>query len=85
LHQSLDQLSNIKLGISNTSSNLIGTSEMYDDYDEKTKKSSLYIHELKKREQANNRKIRLAFWFLIGTAIYIIIRRIIFPDLYRWR
>jgi len=44
LHQSLDQLSSIKLGISNTSSNLIGTSEMYDDYDEKTKKSSIYIH-----------------------------------------
>jgi hypothetical protein len=32
LHQSLDLIGNIKVGVSNTSSSLIMTSEMYDDY-----------------------------------------------------
>jgi len=32
LHQSLDMMANIKVGVSNTSNNLVGTSAMYDDY-----------------------------------------------------
>lgn len=32
LHQSLDLMGNIKVGVSSASSNLIKTSEMYDDY-----------------------------------------------------
>lgn len=32
LHQSLDLMGNIKVGVSNTSNNLEGTSAMYDNY-----------------------------------------------------
>lgn len=57
---------------------------MYDEYDDRTKKSSVYIQELKRKEANNARNIKLSFFFLIGTAIYVIFRRIFFPDLYRW-
>jgi hypothetical protein len=43
LHTSLDRITNIKTGILNTSSNLQGTSSMYTDYDDKLKKSQLYL------------------------------------------
>jgi hypothetical protein len=33
LHQSLDLMANIKVGVSNTSQNLSGTNLMYDEYD----------------------------------------------------
>lgn len=50
LHQSLDLMSNIKVGVSNTSDNLTGTSTMYDNYDSKLKKTRLYNKELKRKE-----------------------------------
>ncbi len=33
LHQSLDLMSNIKVGVANTSNNLTDTSAMYDNYE----------------------------------------------------
>jgi hypothetical protein len=49
LLRSLDHLSTINEGLSNTSANLERTNSMYDDYDDKTKKSSVYIQELKRK------------------------------------
>ncbi len=49
LLKSLDQVSNINEGLANTSANLERTNSMYDDYDDKTKKSSVYIQELKRK------------------------------------
>jgi hypothetical protein len=84
LLRSLDQLSVINEGLSNTSANLERTNSMYDEYDDKTKKSSVYIQELKRKEANNARNIKLAFYFLIFSAGYVIFRRIFLPDLYRW-
>jgi len=44
----------------------------------------MYILELKKREASSTRKIKFAFWFLIVVVVYVIIRRILFPGIYRW-
>ena len=89
LHQSLDLMGNIKVGVANTSSNLNRASSMYDDYQDNLKKSSLYTKSLKKKEEENRIRIKVAFCFLIGVAIFIFIRRILFPGLYRelfsWR
>lgn len=57
---------------------------MYNEYDEKLRKSQVYLVELKKKEASNARKIKMAFWFLIFVVVYIIIRRILFPSFYRW-
>ncbi len=83
LHQSLDLMGNIKVGVSNTSSNLEGTSAMYDNYEEKLKKTELYSKVLKKKEEENARKIKISFWFLIGAAIFVLLRRILYPSFYR--
>ena len=83
LHQSLDLMANIKVGVSNTSDHLTGTSAMYDHYEHKLKKTELYNKELKRKELQNARKIKLAFWFLICVAVFIILRRILYPSFYR--
>lgn len=50
LHQSLDLMGSIKVGVSNTSSNLVRTSAMYDDYQGQLKKADIYVKGLKKKE-----------------------------------
>ena len=85
LHSSLDQLEKVKLGISSTSSNLTGTSSMYNDYEEKLKKSDIYAMQLKRREAWNARMIRWSFWALICVVVFVILRRLFFPDCYRWK
>ena len=49
LYSSIDRITNIKEGVSNTSDNLLGTNTMYWEYDEKLKKSKMFITELKKK------------------------------------
>ena len=83
LHQSLDMVSNIRVGVSNTSSNLHSTSAMYDDYSEKLRKARMFTKQLKQKEEENSRKIKVAFWLLVASVVYILLRRILFPDLYR--
>jgi hypothetical protein len=83
LHQSLDLMGNIKVGVANTSSNLYRTSAMYDDYEGQLKKADLYVKGLKKKEEENERRIKMAFWFLVGVVIFVFIRRILFPGFYR--
>jgi hypothetical protein len=53
LHQSLDLMGSIKVGVSNTSSNLVRTSAMYDDYQGQLKKADLYVKGLKRKEEDN--------------------------------
>ena len=84
LHNSMERITGIKAGVANTSDNLVGTNSMYWDYEHKLKKSRMYLVELKKKEAANARKIRMSFFFLVFTVIFVVIRRIIFPDIYRW-
>lgn len=43
LHSSIDRITSIKVGVANTSDNLVGTNSMYWDYDEKLQKSRMYI------------------------------------------
>lgn len=49
MHQSLDLMANIKVGVSNTSNNLVDTSSMYDNYEEKLRKSDIFVKGLKKK------------------------------------
>ena len=56
---------------------------MYDTYEEKLKKTEIYSKGLKKKEEENARKIKISFWFLVVTAIFIIFRRLLYPELYR--
>lgn len=83
LHQSLDLMGTIKVGVSNASSNLERTSAIYDDYQGQLKKADIYVKGLKRKEEENSRRIKMAFWFLIAVAIFVLIRRILFPDFYR--
>lgn len=57
---------------------------MYGDYDEKLNKARIYLLELKKKEAANARRIKISFIFLLAVVVFIIIRRILFPGLYRF-
>ena len=50
LHQSLDLMGNIKVGVSNTSNNLQKTSVMYDEYQGQLKKADIYVKSLKRKE-----------------------------------
>lgn len=50
LHQSLDLMANIKVGVANTSNHLEGTSSMYDNYSEELKKSDIFVKCLKRKE-----------------------------------
>ena len=50
LHQSLDLMGNIKVGVSNTSNNLLKTSVMYDEYQGQLKKADIYVKSLKRKE-----------------------------------
>ena len=50
LHQTLDLMGNVKVGVANTSSHLMGTSAMYDNYEAELKKSEIYVRGLKKKE-----------------------------------
>lgn len=70
--------------MSNTSDNLRDANSMYTEYDEKLRKSQVYIGELKKKEAANARKIKMAFFFLVATVVYVFVRRVLFPGCYRW-
>jgi hypothetical protein len=83
LHQTVDLMSNVKVGVSNTSSNLSGTSSMYDNYGDKLRSSSLYVGHLKQKEEENARKVKLSFGFFIAVVIFIIVKRILFPAFYR--
>lgn len=83
LHQSVDLMSNIKVGVANTSSHLLGTSDMYNNYESELKKAEMYVKGLKKKDQENSLRIKLAFWFLICAVAFIITRRLLFPSLYR--
>lgn len=56
---------------------------MYDDYSDKLKKAHMFTKGLKQKEEENARKIKLSFWFLVGVAIFIILRRMLFPGCYR--
>ena len=56
---------------------------MYDSYEAELRKGDMYIKGLKKKEDENALKIKLAFWFLVCVVIFIIIRRLIFPSFYR--
>jgi hypothetical protein len=49
LHQSLDLMGNIKVGVSNTSNNLEKTSVMYDEYQGQLKKADIYVKSLKRK------------------------------------
>lgn len=49
LSQSLDMMGNIKVGVSNASNNLSKTSNMYEEYEEKLKKTDLYVKGLKRK------------------------------------
>lgn len=51
LHQSLDLMGNIKVGVSNTSNNLEKTSVMYDEYQGQLKKADIYVKSLKRKEE----------------------------------
>ena len=84
LYTSIERITTIKTGVANTSDNLVGTNSMYWDYDEKLRKSKMYLMELKKKEAANARRIRLSFMFLIVVVIFVVIRRVLFPGFYRW-
>ena len=55
---------------------------MYDDYEEKLKKADIFVKGLKRKEEENSRKIKLAFWFLVGVVIFVIFRRMLFPEFY---
>lgn len=83
LHQSVDLMGNIKVGVANTSSHLLGTSDMYNNYESELKKAEMYVKGLKKKDQENSLRIKLAFWFLICAVIFIITRRLLFPSFYR--
>ena len=83
LHQSVDLMNSIQMGVGNISNNLVDTSTMYDHYESKLKKTDLYVKELKKKEEENARKIKISFWTLIVVVIFIFIRRLIFPSFYR--
>lgn len=83
LHQSVDLMSNIKVGVANTSSHLLGTSDMYNNYESELKKAEMYVKGLKKKDQENSLRIKLAFWFLICAVVFIITRRLLFPSFYR--
>jgi hypothetical protein len=76
-------MSNIKMGVLKTSENLAGTNSMYDGYEEKLKKADIFVKGLKKKEEENSRKIKLAFWFLVAVVIFVIFRRLLFPEFYR--
>ena len=43
LHQTVDLMGNIKVGVANTSNHLVGTSVMYDNYESELKKADLYV------------------------------------------
>lgn len=81
---SIERVGGIRDSVANTSDNLIDTNAMYGQYDEKLKKSQMYLVELRKKEAANARKIKMAFWFLVFVVGYVLIRRILFPGIYRW-
>ena len=83
LHQTVDLMGTIKIGVSNTSSHLLGTSSMYDSYESELKKADLYVKGLKKKEEENAKKIKLSFWFLICVVVFVILRRLLFPSFYR--
>jgi hypothetical protein len=51
LHQAIDLMGNIKVGVANTSSHLMGTSAMYDNYEAELKKADIYVRGLKKKEE----------------------------------
>jgi hypothetical protein len=76
-------MSNVRVSISNASTNIAGTNNMYDEYQEKLTKADLFVKELKKKEEMNNRIIRASFWFLVLACIFVFLRRILFPGLYR--
>lgn len=76
-------MGNIKIGISNTSSNLVKTSDLYSEYEGELKKADLYVKGLKKKEEDNERRIKMAFWFLVGVVLFIFVRRTLFPSFYR--
>jgi hypothetical protein len=83
LHQSLGMMANIKVGVSNTSSNLVKVSSIYDDYSQSISKAGMYSKTLQKKEEQNNRNIKIAFWFLVFVAVFVVLRRMFVPDFYR--
>lgn len=42
-------MGNIKVGVANTRSHLMGTSAMYDNYESELKKADIYVKGLKKK------------------------------------
>ena len=49
LHETLGRMANIKVGVSNTSTNLLETNNMYENYEEKMKKADLLVKNLQKK------------------------------------
>lgn len=49
LYSSIERITTIKAGVANTTDHLEGAKSMYNEYDEKLMKSTLYISELKKK------------------------------------
>jgi hypothetical protein len=76
-------MGNIKVGVANTSSNLMDTSAMYDNYEAELRKSDIFVKGLRRKEEENAKKIKMSFWFLIFVVVFVIIRRLLFPTFYR--
>ena len=76
-------MGNIKVGASNITGHLVGTSEMYDTYEAELRKADFYVKGLKKKEEENALKIKISFWFLVFVVVFVIIRRLIYSSFYR--
>ena len=73
-----DEYQNIQAGthsVLNTSKNIHGAKDKYGQYTDKINRSKNLVDEIQKAEKWDEMKLRYSFNFLMGTSIYLLLKR----------